>query len=117
MIKKFHSLSELLISLPELESNEWIYTEIATWNRNPAQAVFYYIPWEHIQELPDDEIYLDSEEMEMPKSVEDKNLCGWMVVCDLSLFYKIQQEQKKTLEWIVEEIDYYREYDAFRCLS
>lgn len=55
--------------------------------------------------------------MEMPKAVEDKNLWGWMVVCDLVLFYQIQQAEQKTLQWIIEEINYYREYDAYRCLS
>lgn len=117
MIKKFQTLSELLASLSMLESNEWIYTEIATWNSHPKQSIFYYIPWDYIQELPDDEIYLDDDDMEMPKAVEDKNLHGWMVVCDLALFYQTQQAQQKTLQWVIEEINYYREYDAYRCLS
>ena len=117
MIKTFLTLDELLTSLSILEPNEWIYTEITTWTSYPEQAVFYYIPWDYIQELPDDEIYLDDEDMEMPKAVEDKNLWGWMVVCDLVLFYQIQQAEQKNLQWIIEEINYYREYDAYRCLS
>ncbi|WP_109419523.1 hypothetical protein [Proteus terrae] len=117
MIQKFETLSELLSSLSTLESNEWIYTEIAIWDRDPNKAIFYYIPWDYLQELPDDEIYLDDEGLEMPKVVEDKNLRGWMVVCDLVLFYQTQQAQQKNLQWVIEEINYYREYDAFRCLS
>lgn len=117
MMKTFLTLDELLASLSTLESNEWIYTEISMWNSHPEQAVFYYIPWDYIQELSDDEIYLDDEEMEMPKAVEDKNLRGWMVICDLALFYQTQQVEQKTLQWIIEEINYYREYDAFRCLG
>lgn len=117
MIKTFLTLEALLSSLSDLDSNEWIYTEISTWNSNPHQALFYYIPWDYLQELPDDEIYLDDEDMEMPKVVEDKNLRGWMVVCDVALFYQMQQEQQKTLKWVIDEINYYREYDAYRCLS
>ncbi|WP_193014855.1 hypothetical protein [Proteus sp. FME41] len=117
MIKTFLTLDALLASLSTLESNEWIYTEIATWNSHPDQAIFYYIPWDYLQELPDDEIYLDDEGMEMPKIVEDKNLRGWMVIDDLALFYQTQQAQQKTLQWVIDEINYYRENDAFRCLS
>ncbi|WP_064719114.1 hypothetical protein [Proteus hauseri] len=116
IIKKFQTLSDLLASCSTLESNEWIYTEIVTWNSHPDQAIFYYIPWDYIQELPDDEIYLDDEDMEMPKIVEGKNLRGWMLICDLSFLYQTQQERRKDLSWTIDEINYYREYDAYRCL-
>ncbi|HCH49109.1 MAG TPA: hypothetical protein DEV59_00120 [Proteus sp.] len=116
IIKKFQTLSDLLASCSTLESNEWIYTEIVTWNSHPDQAIFYYIPWDYIQELPDEEIYLDDEDMEMPKIVEGKNLRGWMLICDLSFLYQTQQERRKDLSWTIDEINYYREYDAYRCL-
>lgn len=116
MIREYKTLESLLASLSALEQNEWIYTNIKKWNNNPESAVFYYIPWDYLQELDDEDIYLDNEDLEMPKSLESKSLRGWMVVCDLALFYQKQQEHEKTLQWVIAEINYYREYDTYRCL-
>lgn len=116
MIKKYKSIEDLFNDISQLDQGEWIYTQVELWNREPNNAYFYYIPWGYIQELSDNEIYLDDEDLEMPKSVEGKNLRGWMLVCDLSFLYQTQQEQRKDLSWTIEEINYYREYDAYRCL-
>ncbi|EMK0756649.1 hypothetical protein J0A78_01305 [Providencia rettgeri] len=116
MIQVFQTLESLLASLTALEQNEWIYTNVKEWDKNPDLASFYYIPWDYLQELDDDEIYLDDEDLEMPKSLENMKLRGWMVVCDLALFNEKQKELDKTRQWVIEEINYYRDYDAYRCL-
>ena len=40
------------------------------WRATPEQAVFYSIPETYLEELDDDEIYLDDEDLEMPLAVQ-----------------------------------------------
>ena len=62
----------------------------------------------------DEEIYLDEEDMEMPLVVKELNLKGWMLVSSLNYIVKNKSNDRDNNQWLIEEINYYREYDTFR---
>lgn len=112
-VKTYKSLIELLENIPSLPGKDWIYVNLDSWKSNPEESKFFYIPWDCIQDLEDDEIYLDDEDMEMPKSVEDYDLRCWMLVNQLDYILK-NKVAKGGIKWFVDEVNYYRENDEFR---
>ncbi|MDG6400165.1 hypothetical protein QCD79_09185 [Pseudomonas quasicaspiana] len=113
-MNSYRSIHELFKNLSLLDSGEWIYAKIATWKRNPENTDFYYIPCDYIQNLDDDEIYLDEEDMEMPLAVRGLELRGWMSVSSLNYIASNNPHSGKDSKWIVEEINYYKDNDTFR---
>ncbi|MBC3949325.1 hypothetical protein [Pseudomonas folii] len=110
----YRSIHELFENLSLLDPGEWIYANIASWSSHPENTDFYYIPWDHIQNLEDEEIYLDEEDMEMPSTVRGLELRGWMLVGSLNHIASNNPVSGKDSKWIVEEINYYRDNDTFR---
>lgn len=110
----YNSLVELIECIPSLPGKEWIYANLDSWRGGPEEARFFYIPWDYIKNLEDDEIYLDEEDMEMPKSVENYNLRCWMLVSQLDYILRNKIDGKEGVKWFVDEVNYYRENDEFR---
>lgn len=110
----YNSLSELIENIPSLPEKDWIYANLDSWGRSPEGTRFFHIPWSDIQDLEDDEIYLDDEDMEMPKSVEQYDLKCWMLVNQLSYILKNKIDKGEGDKWFVDEINFYRENDDFR---
>ncbi|HDT6507760.1 TPA: hypothetical protein QFV83_001055 [Klebsiella aerogenes] len=113
-MNSYNSIDDLIDALPKLVQEEWIYLNIDLWLSEPEKVKFYYIPWGYIQDLDDNDIYLDEEDMEMPKPVESENLKGWMLVNALSYIVKNKINLKEDNKWLIDEINYYRKYDTFR---
>ncbi|MBN3824839.1 hypothetical protein G3O00_14600 [Burkholderia sp. Ac-20384] len=113
-VKIYKSLIELIENIPSLPGKDWIYVNLNSWKRNPEESRFFYIPWDYIQDLSADEIYLDDEDMEMPKSVEKYNLRCWMLVDQLDYILKNKIAKREGVRWFVEEVNCYRENDEFR---
>jgi hypothetical protein len=110
----YKSLDELMASISSLDKGEWVYVNIKAWGDDPFNAGFYYIPWDYIQTLEDDEIYLDEEDMEMPLVVKELNLKTWMLIGSLAYISKIKNDNGFDNQWVVDEVNYYREFDTFR---
>ncbi|MDN7892234.1 hypothetical protein QZM93_26835 [Burkholderia cepacia] len=113
-MKTYNSLLELIENVQPLPGKNWIYANLDSWRDNPKGTRFFYIPWDYIQDLDDDEIYLDAEDMEMPKSVENYDLRCWMLVNQLNYIRKNRDDRGEGIEWFVDEVNYYRENDEFR---
>ena len=113
-MNSFKSIPELIKNLSLLDQGEWIYANLNSWNSNPEYTDFYYIPWEYIQNLDDDEIYLDEEDMEMPLVVKGLNLRGWMLVGSLDYITQNKLNFEYDNKRLIDEINYYRNNDAFR---
>lgn len=113
-MNSYKSIDELIACLSLLEQGEWIYVNIDSWNNNPENTEFYYISWDYIQSLDDEEIYLDEEDMEMPLIVKELNLKGWMLVSSLSYISENKLSSGHDNRWFIDEINHYREYDTFR---
>ena len=111
-MKIYNSLVDLIEDIPSLPGRDWIYVNLDSWKSGPEKTKLFYIPWNYIQDLEGDEIYLDEEGMEMPKSVEKCNLRCWMLVSQLD--YILKNKVDRGVRWFVEEINYYRENDEFR---
>ncbi|MEN4748826.1 hypothetical protein ABEH28_03500 [Pseudomonas sp. Ps21-P2] len=113
-MKAYSSLGQVIADLSDLDSGEWVYANIESWGREPEDTDFYFIPWDYLQSLEDDQIYLDDEDMEMPLQVQNLGLRSWMLVSSLSyiLGHKVAGEHDTT--WLIDEINYYRENDTFR---
>lgn len=113
-MNSYKTLDELIISLSLLDQGEWIYVNLNSWNSDPEHTDFYYIPWSYIQDLDDDEIYLDEEDLEMPLAVKELNLRGWMLVSSLNYIAQNKSNGGYDNKWFIEEINHYREYDTYR---
>ncbi len=113
-MKIYNSLLDLIENVQSLPGKDWIYVNLDSWKNNPEGARFFYIPWDCIQDLDDDEIYLDAEDVEMPKSVENYDLRCWMLVNQLDYIKKNKDDRGEGIEWFVDEVNYYRENDEFR---
>lgn len=113
-MNSYKSIDELIISLSLLDQGEWIYLNLNSWNSDPENTEFYYIPWDYIQNLKEDEIYLDEEDMEMPIIVKELKLREWMLVSSLSYITKNKLSDGQNNKWFIDEINYYREHDTFR---
>ncbi|PIT59027.1 hypothetical protein [Snodgrassella alvi] len=113
-MNSFKSIYELIKNLSLLDQGEWIYANLNSWNSNPEHAEFYYIPWDYIQNLDDDEIYHDEEDMEMPLVVKGLNLRGWMLVGSLDYIIQNKSDFEHDNKWLIDEINYYRNNDTFR---
>lgn len=113
-MNSYKSIDELIASLSLLDQGEWIYVNLNLWNNDPENVIFYYISWDYIQDLADDEIYLDEEDMEMPLVVKELNLRGWMLVSSLNYIAQNKSNGEYDSKWFIDEINYYREYDTFR---
>ncbi|WP_426339514.1 hypothetical protein ACN9MZ_24855 [Pseudoduganella sp. S-14] len=38
----------------------------------PQKAEFYYVPWDYMQSLDDDEVFVDDDGLELPLALKDK---------------------------------------------
>lgn len=71
-------------SLPTLEpENEWIYVNPSAWDSNPLSVDYYFIPERWVWALPEDEVFTDDEDMEMPREVEGLGLVTFKTIFDL----------------------------------
>lgn len=113
-MRSYNSLGQMIADLPNLDSGEWIYANSKSWGRQPEDTEFYYIPWDYLQSLDDDQIYLDDEDMEMPLQVEGFGLRSWMLVSSISYILANKVAGGHDTGWLIDEINYYRENDTFR---
>ncbi|HCA7455591.1 TPA: hypothetical protein MX372_000279 [Enterobacter roggenkampii] len=114
IMNTYISIDELIASLSQLEPGEWIYTNINAWEARPEDTHFFYIPWDYIQSLEDNEIYLDEEDLEMPLAVETFSLKGWMLVSSLNNIVKNKSSGGHGNKWFIDEVNYYRKNDTYR---
>lgn len=113
-MRNYKSIDELIMSLSLLDQGEWIYVNLNSWNSEPGNTEFYYIPWDYIQDLDDDEIFFDEEDMEMPLFVKELNLRAWMLVSSLGYIARNKLNGGYDNKWFIGEVNYYREYDTFK---
>lgn len=113
-MRSYKSLGQMIIDLPNLESGEWIFANTESWCRKPEDTKFYYIPWNYLQSLDDDQIYLDDEDMEMPLQIRCFGLRSWMLVSSLLYILANKVAGGHDAGWLVDEINFYRENDRFR---
>lgn len=113
-MRSYSSLGQMIADLPNLDSGEWIYASTESWGREPENTNFYYIPWDYLQSLDDDQIYLDDEDMEMPLQVQDLDLRSWMLVSSLLYILANKVAGGYDTNWLIDEVNYYRENDTFK---
>ncbi len=106
----FSSLTQLFEKIETLSNGEWVYTNLEMWNTNPENCSFYYITDDYINDLEDNEIYLDDNDLEMPISVQNLNLNNFMTVGDISHIY---HKNNQDIAEAIKEINHYRRFDDF----
>ncbi|KQZ44024.1 hypothetical protein [Duganella sp. Root1480D1] len=110
----FKSVSDLIAGLKKLEQEAWIYTNMQSWLSNPQKADFYYLPWDYMQSLEDDEVYENDDGAELPLDLKDKNLKEWMIVNVLVHIAKSVDWRAEGMKEFIEQVNYYREFDTFK---
>lgn len=113
-VEYFLSIPDLISGLKSLRQEAWIHTDIRGWLSNPEKSDFYYLPWDHMQSLGDDEVFVDGDGPELPLVLKDKNLKEWMLVNVLahianSIDWKVEGEKD-----FIDQVNYYREFDTFK---
>jgi hypothetical protein len=83
-MQHFETIDKLIESIAGLKQEQWIFANIESWKSNPRSTDFYYIPWDYLQTLEDNEVFVDDDELELPASLKEKHLKEWMLVNVLS---------------------------------
>lgn len=111
-MRSFPSLADLLSALLDIPSNEWVYVDLHGWKTQPQSCVFYVIPEEEVDALPDEDVYLSEAGPYLPVSLQALNLYPWMALPTL-LGVVQHLPAQADLARTVEAINHYREYDDF----
>ncbi|WP_426164413.1 hypothetical protein [Pseudoduganella sp. R-34] len=114
MIEHFKSISELIAGLKGLKQEAWIHTDVEAWLSNPQKAEFYYVPWDYVQSLEDDEVFLNDDGLELPLVLRDKNLKEWMLVNVLAHISNSISWEKAGPQEFIDQVNYYLEFDTFK---
>lgn len=112
-MEHFLSISDLISGLENLTQEAWIHTDILVWQSNPQKSDFYYLPWEYMQILGDDEVFVDDDDLELPLVLKDKNLKEWMLVNVLSHIANSMNWKVEGVKEFIEQVNYFREFDTF----
>lgn len=110
----FKSISDLVTGLKKLQQEAWIHTDLQVWLSSPEKADFYYLPWDYMQSLEDDEVYEDDDGVELPLVLKDKNLKEWMLVNVLAHIVNSIDWNTEGAKEFIAHVDYYREFDTFK---
>lgn len=110
----FKSISDLIAGLKKLKQEAWIHTDMEVWLSNPQNADFYYLPWDYMQSLEDDEVYVDDDGVELPVALEDKNLKEWMLVNIINHIADSIDWNNEGVKEFIDQVNYYREFDTFK---
>lgn len=110
----FQSISDLIDGLKNLKQGAWIHTDIGIWLSNPLKADFYYLPWDYVQSLDDDEVFVDDDGLELPIVLKDKNLTEWMLVNVLAHIANSINWKNEGVKEFIDQVNYYREFDTLK---
>lgn len=110
----FESIRDLIAGLSKLTPEEWVHTDMKVWLSCPQKADFYYLPWDYMQGLEDDEVYVDDDGVELPLVFKDKNLKEWMLVNVLAHIASSIDWKVGGVKEFIEHVNFYREFDTFR---
>lgn len=108
------SIPDLIVGLNKLEHDAWVHTDMEIWLSNPQEADFYYLPWDYMQTLNDDEVFENDDGAELPLVLKDKNLKEWMLVNVLVYIANSINLEEGGLQEFIDQVNYYREFDTFK---
>ncbi len=108
-ISSINSLIEILLNHHE---NEWVYTNLSQWKKNPSKCDFFIISEKEIDNLPDNEVYESEAGPFLPISLQHLDLYPWMQIDTLkgvvsNLGINLDNDN------FINGVEYYREYDDF----
>ena len=114
MTEYFEGISDLIARLKALKQEAWIHTDMEVWLSNPQKADFHYFPWDYMQSLDDNEVYVDDDGMELPLALKDKSLKEWMLVSVLTHISNSVNWEIEGLQGFIDQVNYYLEFDTFK---
>lgn len=115
-MKKIQGIIKLFEAIHSVSVNDWVYTNLKIWEKEPEKTVFYLISEDEIDELEDEGGTVENTSGEViPKSLERENVETWLDIQTLQAISHVIQKSVKapggTL--LIQAINYYREYDDF----
>ena len=113
-MEHFRSISDLIAGLKKLKQEAWIYADIEVWSSTPKNADFYYLPWDYMQSLDDDEVFENDDGVELPLALIDRNLKEWMLVNLVAHVANSIDWKKEGLKEFIDQANHYREFDTFK---
>lgn len=111
----YKGLNALLDAVLGKEINEWVYSNVKSLFWKPLNATFYIIPEEEINNMSEDEIYVDEDGCEMPKEYKHLKLSEWLEVADIEdiIEYLSNQKEDADIRLKAKALQYYYKNDAF----
>jgi hypothetical protein len=114
MTEYFKSISDLIAGLKSLKQEAWIHTDMEVWRSSPQTADFHYLPWDYMESLEDDEVFVDDDGLELPLVLRDKNLKEWMLVNVLAHISDSINWKSDGSQEFIDQVNYYLEFDTFK---
>jgi hypothetical protein len=112
-MQHFNSITNLIKALDTLKPEEWVFTNLDAWTSKPTDCDFYYVPWDYLQSLKDDEVFTDDQGLELPIKLMDKNIKEWMLVNVLSHIVLNVKSKNEKISSFISQVNHYREFDTF----
>lgn len=116
LVKKIQGVIKLFEVVHSISENDWVYTNLESWEQQPESSVFYLISEDEIDELDDNNQTVENTSGEViPKSLERENIETWLDIQTLQAISQVIQKSVKTPDstLLIQAINHYREQDDF----
>lgn len=116
LVKKIQGVIKLFEVVHAISENDWVYTNLESWEQQPESSVFYLISEDEIDELDDNNQTVENTSGEViPKSLERENIETWLDIQTLQAISQVIQKSVKTPDstLLIQAINQYREQDDF----
>lgn len=118
-MRELASIVDLIETVFRSKENEWIYTNIDAWNKQPKNTKFWLISESEVDELDDSEIYESDDGPLLPLSLQPENLSPWMLLDTIrGVLLNLCIDKYTTIDinitdLVIRGVNYYREHDNF----
>lgn len=116
LVKKIQGVIKLFEVVHSISENDWVYTNLESWEQQPESSVFYLISEDEIDELDDNNQTVENTSGEViPKSLERENIETWLDIQTLQAISQVIQKSVKTPDstLLIQAINHYGEQDDF----
>lgn len=115
-MQSFQHLELLVNAIENTECNEWIYTNLDAFRRDPLHNDYYIIPEEECWDLEEaGQTVKNHRDEDIPASIEDREVQSWLEIATVQDVIEVlrRRGQKPDILLIAKALHYYHEQDAF----
>ncbi|PPA87515.1 hypothetical protein C4A75_02295 [Brevibacillus laterosporus] len=112
----FKHLEELIRRIEKVEWNEWIYTNVNAFGRDPLHNDYYIIPEEECWDLEEaGQTMKNHRDEAIPASIADREVQSWLEIATVQDVIDVVRRRGEEPEILLidKALRYYHEQDAF----